>query len=148
MRNPHHLWQMRLGLYKANELHFVSSLLAFCCLENQTAAFKEPASLITQLIKQCVATKMKFIQEHPGGSCYWSRQAIGKWYTMLTLLRVSGHGARAALTPLSQQLISSGALSKQNDGKTSEKCSEYRDKSRRHWQWWHSAFSWSRSACI
>ena len=36
-----------------------------------------------------------------------------------------------ALTSLSQQLSSSGALSKQNDGKTSKKCSRYRGKSKR-----------------
>jgi hypothetical protein len=60
---------MRLALYKLKELHFISPLLIFCCLENQTAVFKESASLMTQLIKQCVATKMMFIQEHPGGFC-------------------------------------------------------------------------------
>lgn len=73
---PHYLWWMRLALYKLKELHFISSLLIFCCLENQTAVFKESASLMTQLIKQCVATKMMFIQEHPGGFCDWSRQPV------------------------------------------------------------------------
>lgn len=36
-----------------------------------------------------------------------------------------------ALTSLAQQLSSSGAPSKQNDGKASEKCSRYRGKSKR-----------------
>lgn len=113
---------------KLNELCFMSSLLVFCCLENQAAALKEPASLMTQLIKQCVATKMMFIQEHPRGSCYWSQQAVGK---RLFLLGVSGHGARAIFAFLSQWLISSNALSKKNSGRTSEKCNG--DRCRCRW---------------
>lgn len=106
---------------KLDELHFVSSLLIFCCLENQTAAFKEPARLMTQLIKQCVATKMMFIKEHSGVFCYWSQQAVGKWLTMLILPRVSGNIARAELASLSRWLISFDASSEQNGRKTSEK---------------------------
>lgn len=109
-----------------------SSLLVFFCLKIQTAAFKEPARLMTQLIKQCVATKMMFIQEHSGGFRYWSRQAVGMWHTMLILLpEVSGSSDKAALPFLSQQLISYDALSKQN-GKTSEKCIWHRSKSKQN----------------
>lgn len=91
---------MRQTLYKVLS-DCTSSLLVFFCLKIQTAAFKEPARLMTQLIKQCVATKMMFIQEHSGGSRYWSLQAVGMWHTMLTLPRVSGSSDRAAPTPFS-----------------------------------------------
>lgn len=68
-----------------------------------------------------------FIQEHPRGSCYWSQQAVGK---CLFLPGVSGCGARATFTSFSRLLDSSDALSKQKSGKTSEKCSGDRGRSR------------------
>lgn len=120
---------MRLALYKLKELHFIPSLI-FCCLENQTAVFKESASLMTQLIKQMCGHKDDV---YPGAS--WRLLRLKSASSKASGTRCSFSREVLAMVPealtLAQQLSSSGALSKQNDGKASEKCSRYRGKSKR-----------------